>query len=134
VDISVCRRKKVFREAALVIGRDGEILYRHVPADRGVAALPDSRTLWDFYFENYKKMSGQVHSHPGTGWPSPSHTDITTYAACEQSLGRRYFWWIASEDKLVLVTWAGPGRHDYGVQRVEDEPPWVAELRRLSRE
>ncbi len=120
-------------EAALVIGLDGEtILYRHVPMGRGAAALPDSRKLWDVYWEFRSVMIGQAHSHPGRGWPSPSLEDITSYEACESGLGRRYMWWIASADRLVVVRWRGPGRSDYDVSHVEDETPWTRDLRELS--
>ncbi len=120
-------------EAAVVVGLDGaEVLYWHCPPDRNTVALPDSRTLWDVFWENRQKMSGQAHSHPGIGWPYPSWTDITTYEACESGLGRRYKWWIASMDRLVVVEWVGPKKTDYQVTKLTEEPPWVNELRRLS--
>ena len=120
-------------EAAVVLGLDEkEVLYWHLPPGRHTAALPDSPKLWDVFWENRLKMSGQAHSHPGTGWPHPSMTDITTYQACESGLGRRYKWWIASMDRLIVVEWAGPGKYDYKLAKVLDEPEWVHELRRLS--
>lgn len=120
-------------EAAVVVGLDeAQVLYWHLPANRHSVALPDSPKLWDVYWENRHSMSGQAHSHPGLGWPGPSWEDITTYEACESGLGRRYKWWIASMDRLVVVTWCGPGRYDYAVAKVYTEPPWVDELRRHS--
>lgn len=121
-------------EAAAVIGLDEEqVLYWHLPPGRRSVALPDSRKLWDIYWEHRASMSGQAHSHPGTGWPGPSWEDITSYEACESGLGRRYKWWIASMNRLVVVRWRGPARYDYETVRVEHEPSWVAELRRLSK-
>ncbi len=122
-------------EAAVVVGLDErEVLYWHCPPNRNVVSLPDSPKLWDVFWENRLKMSGQAHSHPGFGWPGPSYEDITTYEACEAGLGRRYKWWIASMDHLVVVEWCGPKPIDYKVTRVldEGEHPWVTELRRLS--
>jgi len=120
-------------EAAVVVGLDEkQVLYWHLPPNRNRIALPDSPKLWTIYWENRLLMSGQAHSHPGTGWPGPSWEDITTYEPCEAALGRRYKWWIASMDRLVVVTWKGPGRYDYETTPVYEEPPWVNELRRHS--
>jgi hypothetical protein len=120
-------------EAAVVVGADEkQVLYWHLPPNRHSVALPDSRKLWEVYWENRRSMSGQAHSHPGTGWPGPSWEDITSYEACESGLGRRYKWWIASMDRLVVVQWAGPGRYDYKATPVHEAPPWVDELRRHS--
>jgi proteasome lid subunit RPN8/RPN11 len=121
-------------EAAVVLGPKGQALYWHLPPNRNTVTLPDSQTLWEVYWKNREIMVGQAHSHPGYGWPGPSYEDITTYDACERGLGKRYTWWIASMDRLVTVTWDGPGSTDYRVDRVTEEPSWVEELRRLSQQ
>lgn len=123
-------------EAAVVLGPNDQPIYWHTPPNRNTVALPDSRSLWLVYMEHRNDMVGQAHSHPGLGWPGPSWEDVTTYEACESGLGKRYKWWIASTDHLVVVEWCGPDRYHYKTTRVpvELEPPWVAELRRLSQE
>ena len=122
-------------EAAVVIGPSNQVIYWHLPEDRTIVSIRDSRVLWDVYWENRHIMVGQAHSHPGFGWPSPSWEDITSYQACENGLGKRYTWWIASSDRLVLVEWGGPQKYDYKIVQVppELEPPWVVDLRANSR-
>jgi hypothetical protein len=121
-------------EAGVVLGKDGKPIYWHVPSDRGSAFLPDSRPLWDVYFENKDEMAGFAHSHPGSGSPLPSHTDLTSFAANEVGLGKRYDWWIVTGSAVGLVRWRGPGRLDYEVWvLLSEEPDWVDELRRVSR-
>jgi hypothetical protein len=120
-------------EAAVVLGLDEkEVLYWHLPPNRHSGGIPDSQELWEVFWENRLLMSGQAHSHPGFGWPGPSWEDITTYEVNELCLGRRYKWWIASMDRLVVVEWLGPKSTDYKVTRLSEEPPWVIELRRFS--
>jgi hypothetical protein len=124
-------------EAGVVVGFEGEPLYWHLPSNRTVAFLPDSRALWDVFWENRERLKGFAHSHPGSGVPSPSWEDLTTFAAVEQGLGRRLVWWIISEDNLVIVLWAGPGPHDYRIYLDTDEDDsaykgWLEELRKSS--
>jgi hypothetical protein len=122
-------------EAAVVVGLDGEqVLYWHLPPNRNIVALPDSGALFRVFQENKLLMAGGAHSHPGTGWPAPSWEDITTNHCIDTYFGRRYKWWVASMDRLVLVEWGGPGKFDYRVTKVYQEPGWVQELRRLSQE
>ena len=125
-------------EAAAVISADEkEVLFWHLPADRSVAFLPDTAgTLWDALRKHWRQMAGTVHSHPGHGIPHPSYEDLTSYDAFEFWSDRRFRWWVASMDRLVRVEWEGPERYDYRVTPVDKdaEPPWVDELRRLSRE
>jgi hypothetical protein len=119
-------------EAGVVIDKAGHAAYWHAPADRTIASLPDSRSLWDFIWENRDRISGVAHSHPGSGLPSPSHTDITTFSAIEAALGRRLSWWITSSDVLVVWNWEGPNKHDYKGFFLREEPDWVGKLRELS--
>lgn len=122
-------------EAGVLVGIDGTPLFWHLPEGRNVVHLPDSRNLWDVMLENRDKISGFAHSHPGSGWPRPSKEDITTFSAVELGLGRRLFWWIASADRHVAITWTGPDKYAYDVLKMPSTPPptWMAELRNHSR-
>jgi len=98
--------------------------------------IPDSQSLWDFLYENRDRVAGIAHTHPGSGTPSPSWTDLTTFAAVESGLSERPFrrlrWWIASSDRVCVAEWTGPGQHDYKCRPLEEDPGWLAELRRRS--
>lgn len=37
-------------------------------------------------------------------------------------------------DRLVVAEWVGPGKFNYKVTKLTEEPGWVRELRRLSQE
>lgn len=104
----------------------------HLPVGRTGGSIPDSRDLWDVLWELRKeKHLGFAHSHPGSGAPSPSWTDITTFAAIELGLGRRLDWWITSSDYLCNLQWRGPGRHDYH-GTFAPEFDWAVQLRNHS--
>lgn len=119
-------------ETGLVIDWRGDALHWHAPADRTSVALPDSHDLWEFLIENVAIVSGFAHTHPGSGVPGPSHTDLTTFAAVEAGLGTRLDWWILSSDSMILVRWEGPGRLDYRDVEVSQVPHWADEIRRRS--
>jgi hypothetical protein len=117
-------------ETAVVIGAQGEALYWHLPTGRSAGALPDSRTLWSVLWSQRDSLQGVAHTHPGSGLPRPSWTDVTTFAACEDGLGRRLRWWIATEDALRCFCWIGPHRFHYIEAPIDPiEPPWLAPLR-----
>lgn len=122
------------REAGVVIDKNGNPIHWHLPGDRSVVALPDSRSLWDILWENRETVAGFAHSHPGSGIPGPSYTDVTTFSAIEAAMGRRLDWWIASSNVVVLVRWLGPSPLTYGQfgTVLNPEPKWITELRRLS--
>lgn len=118
-------------EAGVVITSAGPV-YWHLPQNRTGGSLPDSRVLWDVLWEHRKDPNlGFAHSHPGTGEPSPSWTDITTFVAVEKGLGRRISWWIASGTGFIELSWTGPEKQDYR-QRVVEETSWVPALRAAS--
>lgn len=120
-------------EAGVVVTMTGAV-YWHLPDGRSGGALPDSRRLWDVLWELRKEeFLGFAHSHPGSGTPGPSWTDLTTFAAVELGLGRRLDWWITSSNRVILLGWAGPGKHDYNASLVE-EPTWAEQLRDYSKE
>ena len=103
-----------------------EPVFWHSPAGRTGGSLPDSRELWDVLWDLRQNRSevGFAHSHPGTGVPGPSWTDITTFAAIELGLGRRLTWWITSSDHVIELTWRGPGKLGYEAIQIE-EPDWA---------
>lgn len=79
-------------ETALVFDKLGQTLYWHEPKGRSGGALPDDVTLWDFLWEHRNEIGGVAHTHPWDGDAYPSHTDVTTFAAIEQGLGRKLIW------------------------------------------
>jgi len=119
-------------EAGVVVTGAGAV-YWHLPEGRTGGSLPDSRKLWDVLWELRKEeFLGVAHSHPGSGVPGPSWTDITTFAAIELGLGRRLTWWITSSDRVIDLHWKGPNKHDYTANLVA-EPDWAAILREHSK-
>ena len=121
-------------EAGVVIGADGEPIHWHLPNGRSGGYLPDSRPLWDVLWENRATLIGFAHSHPGGGVPSPSHEDITTFAAVEAALGRQLIWWITSSESMISIHWLGPNRKQYRGVQIEksNEPTWSTKLREVS--
>lgn len=120
-------------EAGVLVGKNNEPIFWHLPFNRTGGALPDSRKLWDVLWENRQDLLGFAHSHPGSGVPGPSYTDVTTFSAIELALGRRLDWWITSSDHIVVVRFSGPQPYSYhpGIQ-LDRDPPWLAELRHHS--
>ncbi len=120
-------------EAGAVITGAG-VVHWHLPNGRTGGSLPDSRDLWDVLWEHRREaFLGFAHSHPGSGLPGPSWTDITTFAAVELGLGRRLTWWITSSDRVIGLNYEGPKKHDYN-HFLADEPDWAAQLRDYSKE
>ncbi len=119
-------------EAGVVIGPDGP-LYWHLPEGRTAGSIPDSRRLWEVLWENrHLDDLGFAHSHPGSGMPAPSMTDMTTFKAIEQGMGRRLTWWITSSDHMIEMyrAYTKEGEEEkYLYAVVEEEPVWVSELR-----
>lgn len=122
------------KEAGVLINHHGKVIHWHAPDSRDAHALPDSRNLWDTIWENRGTVAGFAHTHPGSGTPQPSHTDLTTFAAVEAALGKRLVWWIFSSDTASTVIWRGPEKLDYvGVaEKTNLGFDWVDELRELS--
>lgn len=131
-------------EVAVVIDIAGAPICWHLPDDRTAVSLPDSRMLWDTLWTNRHLLGGVAHSHPGSGPPYASTTDITTFAAIEAGLGRRLDWWIVSSDSIVLYrredSETNPLVYYEQVRqwgktpeiRVVSEPRWARKLRELS--
>lgn len=119
-------------EAGVLFDFSGQPIHWHLPAQRTVVSLPDSRDLWDVIWENRTRVLGFAHTHPGSGRPAPSQTDITTFIAVEKGLGRMLYWWIFSDDSAVVL-WREPGTERFYCDEVHYDPEWAAELRRLSK-
>lgn len=123
-------------EAGVVVDWKGEPIFWHEPRASS-AYIPDSRSLWDVLWECRDVLRGFAHTHPGSGTPLPSETDLTSFAAVEAGLGQRLLWWVLSSDKAVVCLWLGPKPLDYLVYSLDGMPgwptPWAAELRRRSR-
>lgn len=121
-----------FVETGVLVNGEGVIAW-HMPSDRSAGHLGDDRSLWDLIWE-YREDStlGFAHTHPGSGIPGPSWTDITTFAAVEAGLGRRINWWITSSDHVIHLCWIGPEKHLYTSTVVEGVPDWADQLRDLS--
>ncbi len=118
-------------EAGAVLDLLGNPLYWHIPKDRTGGSLPDSRSLWDIFWENKGNISGFAHSHP-SGMATPSHTDLTTFAAVEKGLGQRLDWWIVTPHYLILTRWVGRGVLSYKSLPLTLRPEWFEQLLEFS--
>lgn len=116
-------------ETGVVVDYACQPIHWHEPKNRSSVHLADSRDLWDIFWENRKHIAGFAHSHPGSGWPEPSNTDLTTFSAVELALGDRLFWWITSADRYIVLTWRGPGPYDYKSTKCHSPIGFIDELR-----
>ena len=86
------------REALVVLNMGGDILYAHLPNGRTSVSIPDSRKLWEFIWEWRHQIRQIAHSHPGFGLPHPSKTDLGTFQAIEDGLGKKLYWPIITQN------------------------------------
>lgn len=120
-------------EAGVLIDLLGEPIHWHLPPGRSGGSLPDSLDLWEVIWLHRKNISGFAHSHPGFGPPSPSYTDVTTFAAIEAALGRRLDWWICTSSNYRLFRWVGPDPLTYQEPaEYTTNVPWLNRLREVS--
>lgn len=120
-------------ESAVVLDKNWQPLHWHLPEGRSVGGIPDTPSLWEILWVNREILLGVAHSHPGGGVPSPSQTDVTTFAAVEAGLGVRLKWPIVTTAAVVICEWVGPDRLQYGVRRVGMGSLWVAQLLEYSK-
>ncbi len=136
-------------EAGVLVTLDR--LIWHLPEGRTAGSIPDTRMLWDNLWTNKETVIGFAHSHPGGGEPSPSMTDLTTFLAVENGLGKYLTWWVISSTHVT--EWKrGASAPDpessterpraalpvYEGKILSEQDclalPWLPELRRLSYE
>lgn len=132
----ICHERKAMIEVAMVFDREGRALFW--PAPQGSAgSIPDSSLLWDRIWACRDVIGGIVHTHPWNGEVWPSATDLTTFRAIEQGLGKKLIWPIATFTEVKYYIWDDPDE-----SYATDLPPFVSnevwlqnieELRRLSR-
>ena len=92
-------------ETAMVFDKFGSVIRWHEPADRSSGALPDSRSLWDFLWENRNNLGGVAHTHPWNGEVWPSATDLTTFRAVERGLGVKLIWPVVTFTAIKYYVW-----------------------------
>jgi hypothetical protein len=83
-------------ETSLVFSDKGEVIQFHLPPGRTMGSIPDTRSLWTTMWKYRHCLGGVAHTHPWYGTASPSHTDVTTWRACEQGLGKLLLWPIVT--------------------------------------
>tara|TARA_Y100000310_G_scaffold340338_1_gene435731 strand:+ start:4257 stop:4643 length:387 start_codon:yes stop_codon:yes gene_type:complete len=121
-------------EVAMVFDVHGKVIHWHLPPGRHAGAIPDSRDLWEVMWENREILGGVAHTHPWHGEPWPSQTDVTTFRACEQGLGKLLLWPVVTFSDVGY--WAfNPVTKEY-VLAVPNQPSFelegIDELRRRS--
>jgi len=92
-------------EVALVFAADGSTIAWHTPPGATGASIPDDRGLWEILWEHRERLGGVAHTHPGRGQVSPSHEDVTTWAAVERGLGKRLLWPVMNFDEVRYYGW-----------------------------
>lgn len=116
-------------ETGVIFDYDMKPIYWHLPFDRSAGHIGDSRDLFLIMMENKGRIYGFAHSHPGSGLPSPSWTDLTTFSAVERGLGKRLVWPIVTKDRLRNFFWQGPDEFDYKDVFIDAKFYWLSELR-----
>jgi proteasome lid subunit RPN8/RPN11 len=89
--------------------------------------------LWDYR----QVLGGVVHTHPWEGPTEPSQTDVTTFAAVEQGLGKRLIWPIATMTNVNYFSYNENFSEYLEIQHVpfRDNTGWmqaIIELRQKS--
>lgn len=121
-------------EAGVVLNSNFEPIYWHLPVGRSSVYLPDSRDLWEVFWENRNNLSGFGHSHPNSGPTLPSWEDITTFSALDLALGRKLNYWIISTDQVCLFKHFGPDKYNYKIVEQDEDTNhvWLEQLRKYS--
>lgn len=116
----------------MVFDLGGEVIAWHDPQE-SCGAISDSSDLWGCLWEHREDLGGVAHTHPGSGHPAPSGTDLTTFAAIEAGLGLSLDWPIVTSDEVATFVWRGPGSLEYRQLVFNCLPQHVVdELRRRS--
>jgi len=109
-------------EVFFLVGDGGRVLHRDDGPNAG--ALPDSRARWEAIWQHRDVIEEIAHSHPA-GPLGFSWEDETTMRALEDALGKPLRFSIVAPGGMVA-------RQNGRDERVRQEPPWAAELRRAS--
>jgi proteasome lid subunit RPN8/RPN11 len=109
-------------EHLFLIDRDGVVIHR----ERGASAheLRDSRTRWEQIWSHRESIFEIAHSHP-EGPLAFSAEDESTMEALTAALGFSLVFSVVAPTGMLR-------RIDGEDVHVGEEPPWAAELRRLS--
>lgn len=116
------------KEAGVLIDVNDQPIFWHVPSDRSIVTLPDSRQLWDVIWDKRDVVKGFAHTHPGSGAPIPSMEDLTTFRAIELALGKQLLWWVATSDHISSWLFYTQAKRYMG-ERVAPDPTWLVQLR-----
>ena len=119
-------------ETGVVLDLNRAPIYWHLPDGRTGGSIPDTRILWDVFWENRDILDGFAHSHPGGGRPVPSSIDVSTFAAVEAALGKELNWYITSSESLIVCRRTVLPGAKYVTEVIVDEPSWAKDLRQLS--
>lgn len=125
------------KEVIVVFDEEGRAIYWH---DQNATAgyVPDSDALFNFLWENKDRLGGFAHTHPGIGYPIPSHIDLRTFEGLEKSLGKQLLWPILTFDQMLCVvrnplyTEEGAYAKWTKARPLTIEFDWIDELRRRS--
>lgn len=108
-------------EVAVVFSSYGRLVHWHEPPGRSMVWIPDSRNLWDVLWENRRYLGGVAHTHPWSRAAAPSPTDLTTFRAVEDGLGRRLVWPIATLGEVAY--WMRDPDGSYSPREVKEALP-----------
>lgn len=120
-------------ETGVLFDPIGHPIYWHEPAGRTVASLPDDAQLWREIWKHRDHLGGFAHTHPGSGIPHPSQTDLDTFVAVERALGRELLWHILSADMVILCVVDSVTRVSVEVCSEAEVARFAPELRARSR-
>ena len=95
-------------ESAMVFDDRGEVIAYHTPPGCTSGSIPDTRSLWEILWEHRAHLGGVAHVHPWNGEPHPSTTDVTTFRAIENGLGKLLLWPVVTFDQVGVWVWDGP--------------------------
>lgn len=90
-------------EVALVFDKEGKTICFHDGQSAG--SIVDSRSLWDILWENRDRLGGVAHTHPWDGEAHYSHTDVTTFRAIDNALGKNLLWPVVTFTEVGYFQW-----------------------------
>jgi hypothetical protein len=91
------------REVALVFDKDGKTIAFH--GGQSAGSIEDSPDLWTILWENRKRLGGVAHTHPWDGDAWFSQTDVTTFRAIDNALGKNLLWPVVTFTNVTFFQW-----------------------------